>query len=219
MVSGLKITKICALQLVKHSVKLLHGQDEVYNMERDNTRWWIKPDDLGMDYTKKLSIMIVGTDIQKKCLKELHERYRHISFSLIKKLPEGKAYKETPDPRCNACELGKSTKPQAQVSTNTIGPIRTPRPLERIHCDLVGPMTKEWLGNRYALTMIDDFTQFCNAIPTAGKAKTIVAPIVIRTIKQWERATGQLLCQLQADWEENSATISLKNNVNLRESN
>ena len=144
-------------------------------MERDSTGWWIRPDDLN-----GVSIMEVGTSTQKACLKELHERYGHISFSTIKKLPEGKIYKELPDPFCEACEKGKSTKPVAASH----GTIRINRPMERIHCDLVGPMTKEYLVKRYALTIIDDFTRFCIAIPIAGKAKTIVAPIVIRTIKQ-----------------------------------
>ena len=83
--------------------------------------------------------MEVETDIQKQCLKELHERYGHISFSLIKRLPEGQMYKTSPEPRCTACELGKSTKPKAPASI--IGPIRTSRSLERIHCDLIGPMS------------------------------------------------------------------------------
>lgn len=60
-------------------------------------------------------------------------------------------------------------------------------------------MSREWLGKKYALTMIDDFSRFCTAIPIAGKAKTIVAPMVIRTIKQWERATERQTYQLQAD--------------------
>ena len=190
LVSGLKVAKVYTLQLSEQRVKLLHGQDEVYDMERDSTGWWIKPDDLGTNGAEELSIMTIGTDIQKKCLKELHERYGHISFSLIKKLPEGRQYKSTPDLRCTACELGKSTKPAAPAST--IGPIRTSRPLERIHCDLI-TMSHEWLGRKYALTILYDYSRFCSVIPLRGKDKSSVWAALIRTIKEWERATEKLV--------------------------
>lgn len=118
-------------------------------MKRTPERWWVKPDDT------EFSIYKVGTDAQKQCLKELHERYGNISCSLNKWLPEGKTYKAVSDPRCTTCDLGKSTKPEAPKSP--IGPLPTIRPLERIHCDFIGPMSHEWLGRKYALTIVDDF--------------------------------------------------------------
>ena len=193
LVSGLKVAKVCTLQLDKERVRLYHGKDEVYNMERDNTGWWIKPDDLN-----GVSIKEVGTDAQKQALRELHETYGHISFSLVKGLPEGRQYKEINEPRCIACELGKSTKPEAPKSP--IGPIRTTRPLEQIHCDLIGPMSHEWLGRKYALTILDDYSRFCSVIPLRGKDKNSVGSTLIRTIKEWERATGNIVYQIQADW-------------------
>jgi len=69
-----------------------------------------------------------GADIKKaqgENLKELHERYGHISHDTLKTLPEYPKNAGKP-PRCEACEK--------------VGPIRTKQPLERLYCDLVGPI-------------------------------------------------------------------------------
>ena len=36
------------------------------------------------------------------------------------------------------------------------------QPLELISCDLFGPMTKEWLGKSYVLTIIDNYSRVIN---------------------------------------------------------
>ena len=61
-------------------------------------------------------------------------------------------------------------------------------------------MSHEWLGRKYALTILDDYSRFCSIIPLRGKDKNTVGSALIRTIKEWERATQKLVYQIQADW-------------------
>ena len=106
---------------------------------------------------------------------DLHERYGHISFDTLKSLPEGQIYHGKSAPRCEACIAGKSVKPQAKASKGPDGKsaqIRSNKPLERIHADLIGPFTKEWLGKKYVLTAMDDYTRYCTAIPIKAKSDT-----------------------------------------------
>jgi len=70
---------------------------------------------------------------QGNTVKELYERYGHISYDTLKSLPKYPQNARVP-PRYEACEKGKATKPPSPKST--IGPIRTKTPLERLHCDL-----------------------------------------------------------------------------------
>ena len=72
-------------------------------------------------------------------LQELHERYGHLSFSALKKLPEAKDIppEEFAKAECIPCIKGKSTKPGAKPSDLST---RTQEVLERIHGDLIGPM-------------------------------------------------------------------------------
>ena len=162
-------------------------------MEADANGLWIKPDDL-QNLNLQKNIFTLKVNYNK--LQELHERYRHLSFPALKKLPESKniPQEEFTKAECMACIKGKSTKPGAGPSNLT----RTHGILKRIHCDLIGPMETEWLGKKYALTIIDDFTRYCIAIPIRAKSDT--TEILKQVIKEIQLATGQKVKAIQADW-------------------
>ena len=156
---------------------------------------WIIPEDREGDQRPN-----VATDtyvsVNKTTLMDLHERYGHISFDTLKTLPEGQKYHGKPVPKCEACLAGKSTKPPAKKGEK---PIRSEQPLERLHVDLIGPFTKEWLGKKYVLTAMDDYTRYCTAIPIKAKSDTQGA------LKAWikmleTQCSPQKVIQLQADW-------------------
>ena len=140
----------------------------VYTLEVDNSGLWIKPDDFNNQTTKVVTLKICSNKLQ-----ELLETYRHISFNTLKTLPEGRELdiriNDWDTAECKACLAGKSTQPAGHPSLYQ-GP-RTNRILERIHCDLIGPM-KEWLGKKYALTSIDDFSRYCVVIPICKKSNS-----------------------------------------------
>ena len=157
-------------------------------MEADQNGLWIKPDDLN------IAVQKVGSNK----LQELHERYGHISFSTLKKLPEARdiSPEEFNKAECIPCIKGKSTKPGARPSDIEI---RTQDILERLHCDLIGPMESEWLGKKYVLTIIDDFSRYCIAIPIRSKSDT--TEVLKQAIKEIQLATGgKKVKAIQADW-------------------
>jgi hypothetical protein len=60
---------------------------------------------------------------------------------------------------CEMCVSGNQTR------------VKTRRFLERIHSDLVGPIGPVFYnGNRYILTLLDDYTHFSVAFPIESKA-------------------------------------------------
>ena len=133
--------------------------------------------------------------IQKVTLPDLYERYGHSSYSLIKTLPEAKKVKDRNPESCKACQEGKSTKPAGQKAEN---PVWANRILERLHADLIVPWDKERLGKKYVLTIMDDYSRFCTAIPIWAKSDTKEA------LKEWvtkkETLTNQKVAAIQADW-------------------
>ena len=162
----------------------------VSNMEADQNGLWVKPDDL----EKRVTILKVDSNK----LQQLHERYGHISFSSLKKLPEAKGIPTVEFARaeCIPCIKGKSTKPAARPSDTNI---RTQETLARIHCDLIGPMETEWLGKKYVPTIVDDFSRYCIGIPIRPKSDT--TEVLKQAIKELELATGgRKVRAIQADW-------------------
>ena len=159
-------------------------------MEADQHGLWVKPDDL------KTPTKEITSKVNSNKLQELHERYGHLSFPTLKKLPEAKNIppEEFAKAECIPCIKGKSTKPGAKPSETT----RTQEILERIHCDLIGPMETEWLGKKYVLTIIDDFSRCCIAIPIRAKSDT--TETLKQAIKEIQLATGQKVQAIQADW-------------------
>lgn len=158
-------------------------------MEVDTNGLWVKPDDLG----KRVTILKVNFNK----LQELHERYGHISFPALKKLPEAKDIppEEFAKAECIPCIKGKSTKPVARPSDIEV---RTQETLERLHCYLIGPMETEWLGKKYVLTIIDDFSRYCIAIPIRSKSDT--TETLKQAIKEIQLATGRKVKSIQAAW-------------------
>ena len=144
LISGLRSSKTCSLTRTGNLATLTVEDKNVYQMEADSDGLWIKPDDLKIptkrEPTKEKRIITLKVDSNK--LQELHERYGHLSFPTLKKLPEAKdiSPEEFARAECIACIKGKSTKPGAKPSEIT----RTQEILERIHCDLIGPMETEW---------------------------------------------------------------------------
>ena len=189
LISGLRSAKKCSVLERDDGKATLKIEDKmVYQMEVDPNGLWIKPDDLNVTILK----------LNSNKLQELHERYGHLPFPALKKLPEAKDIppKEFAKAECISCIKGKSTKPGARPSDLST---RTQEVLERIHCDLIGPMETEWLGKKYVLTIIDDFSRYCIAIPIRAKSDT--TETLKQAIKEMELATGgRKVRTIQADW-------------------
>ncbi|KAF2889899.1 hypothetical protein ILUMI_16274, partial [Ignelater luminosus] len=101
-----------------------------------------------------------------------HKRFKHLNFESLKKLQgqvEGinvdlnKSHAEI----CDTCIEGKQTQLSHDQKRQ-----RATRPLERIHSDLIGPITPiSHNGKKYVLTLIDDFTHFTAAYLMESKSE------------------------------------------------
>jgi hypothetical protein len=103
-----------------------------------------------------------------------HARLGHVSptkMQLISKLCDG-----VPPPAsgndgvCGGCIQGKlSTSPFARQSGNEI---KTSRPFEILHSDLMGPMKpKSKGGAQYVLTFVDDYSRYVHVYLLSSKAQ------------------------------------------------
>ena len=128
---------------------------------------------------------------------ELHESYGHISYDTLQMLPE--CPKLETKPRCEACEKGKATKPPARNQGKN-GTIRTSKPLERLHADLVGPMKPITPSTQYRCLLVttDDVSQYVVTKPIRTKNETTDA--LVEIINALEKATTHQVSQVQADW-------------------
>ena len=187
LISGQKLPEF-ALTCGKEGTQVtINKGDILYQISRDiNGTMWVIPED-----TK-----IVTLKVNKETLQGLHERYGHISFETLKSLPEAKGLSGLGTGTCMACLKSKSTNPPSKPSP--VGPIRTTKTMEQIHADLIGPLSKEWLGKKYILTVMDDFSRYCTAIPIRDKTHAS------EKTKEWilalENTTGNKTAFIQTDW-------------------
>ena len=195
LISGQR-AKGVELKRQNNTLQVFTNGEPLYSVDQDvNGTMWIKPED-------KQSSMATDKYVSanKATLMDLHERYGHISFDTLKSLPEGQKYYGKTASKCEACIAGKSTKPsaKAQKSEGITTQVRSKRPLERLHADLIGPFSKEWLGKKYVLTAMDDYTRYCTAIPIKAKSDTK------RALREWvkmlETQCKAKVIYLQADW-------------------
>lgn len=136
-----------------------------YKLEIDERGgMWITPEESHEDIRRKEKQRNAQTNsvsTEKETAISLHERYGHISYDTLRKLPEyAKGYTEKPT--CKACEKGKATKPAAEDHSKSGNQIRTSRPLQRLHGDLVGPIKPITTSTQYEylLVITDDYTRY-----------------------------------------------------------
>ena len=95
-----------------------------------------------------------------------HKRMGHLGVKNLRKLVKenmgtGIEFKDTVKDEkffCESCIIGK----QKRLPFSNSEMPRTSRPLEVIHTDVCGPMSEAtFLGQRYYVSFIDDFTHFC----------------------------------------------------------
>jgi len=171
------------------TVTISIGEKTIYQVERDSQEGiWIKEE-------TPARVGKISVDLQ---IKELHERYGHISFNTILSLPEcPKSPLDYRKPHCEACEREKTTKPLSPKQNQTI---RTKKPLERIHADLIGLIKPVTPGNQYQylLVVVDDFSRYISVKPL--KKKSEVGDALIEIMNLLENRTNLRTNQVQADW-------------------
>ena len=112
------------LKATKTTAELKTGRKILYRMTRDSAGLWIEPDNAVADWraagikrTAADEPRGLGKEEAIKQARDLHERYGHISYNTLRTLPEfpKEIRKEKEKIRCQACEQGKATKPNAFI--------------------------------------------------------------------------------------------------------
>ena len=126
-----------------------------------------------------------------------HERLGHRSLETIKAiLSKDKLFPDNKldEDKCEACILAKSRKQSApRVAEN-----RATRNLERIHMDLVGPITPMSIsGYEYFLIVVDEFSRYTWTFPITKKSE--VPNVFKNWITQIENLTKTKVMGIRSD--------------------
>jgi transposase InsO family protein len=81
---------------------------------------------------------------------------------------------------CQECQQAKATKPDNKGYLVRRAP--TDHPFEIISMDLLGPFPISVHGNRWSLTVIDSFTNWCIFIPVPNKESTTIAEALLKHV-------------------------------------
>ena len=181
--------------LIDNYKGLLQRKNEIeYKIEIDERGgMWITHDNSHADIKMQIT---TNQEWELEKAREMHERYGYISHDTLSTLHEFPKIQHKP--RCEACEKGKATKPPAKNQQKE--GIRTQRPLERIHADLVGPIKPITPSTQYQylLVVTDDFTGYMATTPLKTKNET--TDKLVSIINALEKATNHNVLQIQADW-------------------
>jgi len=125
---------------------------------------------------------------------EWHERYGHLPFPVFSKVSEAPSSLRSSHYECEKCKKAKTTTPVAAPQQYKI---RTTQVGELIHSDLCGPFTEDMKGNKYIITLIDDYSRFTMA--GAIKQKSDVASKLQEFIARFEVMTKMTVQNIRTD--------------------
>ncbi|GFS93301.1 retrovirus-related Pol polyprotein from transposon TNT 1-94 [Trichonephila clavipes] len=129
-----------------------------------------------------------------------HQRFCHVNNDYLVKTSKNDSVKGLPrltdngETHCIPCKLAKSKR----VSFKKTGAVRSKRPLELLHMDLCGPMpTESQGGNKYFLSIIDDYSRKVTVFPIRNKSD--VFHTFIRFQKRAERFLSKKVIAVRTD--------------------
>jgi len=125
---------------------------------------------------------------------EWHERYGHLPFPVFSKVSEAPSSLRSSRYECEKCKKAKTTTPVAAPQQYKI---RTTQVGELIHSDLCGPFTEDMKGNKYIITLIDDYSRFTMA--GAIKQKLDAASKLQEFIARFEVMTNMTVQNIRTD--------------------
>ncbi|GFX27189.1 retrovirus-related Pol polyprotein from transposon TNT 1-94 [Trichonephila clavipes] len=129
-----------------------------------------------------------------------HQRFCHVNNDYLVKTSKNDNVRGLPrltdngKTHCIPCKLAKSKR----VSFKKTGAVRSKRPLELLHMDLCGPMpTESQGGNKYFLSIIDDYSRKVTVFPIRNKSD--VFHTFIRFQKRAERFLSRKVIAIRTD--------------------
>ncbi|GFY26533.1 retrovirus-related Pol polyprotein from transposon TNT 1-94 [Trichonephila clavipes] len=129
-----------------------------------------------------------------------HQRFCHVNNDYLVKTSKNDSVRGLPrltdngKTHCIPCKLAKSKR----VSFKKTRAVRSKRPLELLHMDLCGPMpTESQGGNKYFLSIIDDYSRKVTVFPIRNKSD--VFHTFIRFQKRAERFLSKKVIAVRTD--------------------
>ncbi|GFT61785.1 retrovirus-related Pol polyprotein from transposon TNT 1-94 [Trichonephila clavipes] len=160
-----------------------------------------RPDHYIIPKSKEMSFFSDVTAKTKNGSIEIwHQRFCHVNNDYLVKTSKNDSVKGLPrltdngKTHCIPCKLAKSKR----VSFKKTGDVRSKRPLELLHMDLCGPMpTESQGGNKYFLSIIDDYSRKVTVFPIRNKSD--VFHTFIRFQKRAERFLSRKVIAVRTD--------------------
>ncbi|GFW88416.1 retrovirus-related Pol polyprotein from transposon TNT 1-94 [Trichonephila clavipes] len=160
-----------------------------------------RPDHYIIPKSKEISFFSDVTAKTKNGSIEIwHQRFCHVNNDYLVKTSKNDSVKGLPRLTDNGkahsipCKLAKSKR----VSFKKTGAVRSKRPLELLHMDLSGPMpTESQGGNKYFLSIIDDYSRKVTVFPIRNKSD--VFHTFIRFQKRAERFLSKKVIAVRTD--------------------
>ncbi|GFX24399.1 retrovirus-related Pol polyprotein from transposon TNT 1-94 [Trichonephila clavipes] len=149
---------------------------------------------------KKLVFSDVTAKTKNGSIEIWHQRFCHVNNDYLVKTSKKDSVKGLPrltnngKTHCIPCKLAKSKR----VSFKKTGAVRSKRPLELLHMNLCGPMpTESQGGNKYFLSIIDDYSRKVTVFPIRNKSD--VFHTIIRFQKLAERFLSKKVIAVRTD--------------------
>ncbi|GFW49817.1 retrovirus-related Pol polyprotein from transposon TNT 1-94 [Trichonephila clavipes] len=174
---------------------------KLFSATRHENLYFFKPDHYIIPKSKEMSFFSDVTAKTKKGSIEIwHQRFCHVNNDYLVKTSKNDSVKGLPrladngKTHCIPCKLAKSKR----VSFKKTGAVRSKRPLELLHMDLCGPMpTESQGGNKYFLSIIDDYSRKVTVFPIRNKSD--VFHTFIRFQKRAERFLSKKVIVVRTD--------------------
>ncbi|GFX54449.1 retrovirus-related Pol polyprotein from transposon TNT 1-94 [Trichonephila clavipes] len=174
---------------------------KLFSATRHEHLYCFKPDLYVIPKSKEISFFSDVTAKTKKGSIEIwHQRFCHVNNDYLVKTSKNDSVKGLPrltdngKTHCIPSKLAKSKR----VSFKKMGAVRSKRPLELLHMDLCGPMpTESQGGNKYFLSIIDDYSRKVTVFPIRNKSD--VFHTFIRFQKRAERFLSKKVIAVRTD--------------------
>ncbi|GFV69779.1 retrovirus-related Pol polyprotein from transposon TNT 1-94 [Trichonephila clavipes] len=174
---------------------------KLFSATRHEHLYFFKPDHYIIPKSKEISfISDVTAKTKNGSIETWHQRFCHVNNDYLVKTSKNDSVKGLPrltdngKAHCIPCRLAKSKR----VSFKKTGAVRSKRPLELLHMDLCGPMpTESQGGNKYFLSIIDDYSRKVTVFPIRNKSD--VFHTFIRFQKRAERFLSRKVIAVRTD--------------------
>ncbi|GFX93371.1 retrovirus-related Pol polyprotein from transposon TNT 1-94 [Trichonephila clavipes] len=174
---------------------------KLFSATRHENLYFFKPDHYIIPKSKEIRFFSdVTAETKNGSIEIWHQRFCHVNNDYLVKTSKNDSVKGLPrltdngKTHCIPCKLTKSKR----VSFKKTGAVRSKRPLELLHMDLCGPMpTESQGGNKYFLSIIDDYSRKVTVFPIRNKSD--VFHTFIRFQKRAERFLSKKVIAVRTD--------------------